>query len=441
MLTNSDHEQIHHLFNLAKASRQESDFATAVLCYQKILRLEPARVEIHLELGNTFQEWQKIDESIQAYQQAIKLEPKQPVWVYQNLGQALQQQQRYPEAIEAYQQVINLDSTPELWVYHRLAAALIQEAQDDRALAIYQDLINLDSPRASEIYLQIAQIYQRQKQFFAAKAAYQQASTARALFNIQEVVDCIRQYLVNEGKILEIDILDNGCDPTGKQLALLAEQTQGRVVGTNVCHGFPENTLKRRRKNNEFYAMDGQNLSFEDASFDLVISLNVLEHVPNPAKYLRECYRVLRTGGIGFFSWYPVWSGATGHHVHPDMVNQRAQILGIPTPHYSLDGSSIPFWGHLRFSPSQMLSFLTEEKQYDPNLAKWMRDYTYYGHDLNRWFWRDIWHSLQNLAWEILEVEHRGQQLMTTEIKQQLVAKYGTVDDFGICGAKIMVRK
>jgi hypothetical protein len=42
---------------------------------------------------------------------------------------------------------------------------------------------------------------------------------------------------------------------------------------------------------------DIQNLSFDDGSFDLVVSNDVLEHVPWPALALAECRRVLKAGG------------------------------------------------------------------------------------------------------------------------------------------------
>ena len=440
MLTKSDREYIQQLLNVANRSRTEDDLATAIVCYQKVINLQPDNAEIFLQLGSVFNEGQRVDEAISAYQKAVALQPKQPAWVYQTLGKAYQQQQRYREAISAYQAALQLDPQ-KVWVYRNLGTVLTMDKQYEDAIAIYQDLITLEPSCASEIYVKIGDIYLQQERFFNAKAAYKKASWSRALFNVNEIINCIHQYYSTDARFLNIDILDNGCDPTGQQLALLAEQTQGRVVGTNVFQGFPQATVKRRRVNNEFYWMDGQNLTFDDNSFDLVVSLNVLEHVPNPAKYLQECYRVLRLGGIGFFSWYPLWSGATGHHVHPDMVGRTAEKLGIDRPNYSLDGSSIPSWGHLIFDPAQMLSFLIEEKKYHPTLAAWMRDYIYYGKDLNRWFWRDVWRSFKSVDWNIMEVKHRGSQLMTPEISSQLELKYGFINDFEICGAKIVVRK
>ena len=37
--------------------------------------------------------------------------------------------------------------------------------------------------------------------------------------------------------------------------------------------------------------------TWQDASFDFILSFDVLEHVPEPAKAFAECFRVLRPGG------------------------------------------------------------------------------------------------------------------------------------------------
>ena len=43
---------------------------------------------------------------------------------------------------------------------------------------------------------------------------------------------------------------------------------------------------------------DIESLSFQDAQFDLIVSNDVFEHVPNPAKAFAECARVLKSGGL-----------------------------------------------------------------------------------------------------------------------------------------------
>jgi SAM-dependent methyltransferase len=52
---------------------------------------------------------------------------------------------------------------------------------------------------------------------------------------------------------------------------------------------------------------DGQELPFEDASFDYVICFETLEHVPSPARLLEELARVVRPDGRVFVSipWVP----------------------------------------------------------------------------------------------------------------------------------------
>jgi ubiquinone/menaquinone biosynthesis C-methylase UbiE len=51
-----------------------------------------------------------------------------------------------------------------------------------------------------------------------------------------------------------------------------------------------------------FVQGDVQNLPFADASFDLVISCETIEHVPNVSRALREMLRVTRSGGKLFLT-------------------------------------------------------------------------------------------------------------------------------------------
>ncbi|MGC4090962.1 MAG: methyltransferase domain-containing protein [Polyangiaceae bacterium] len=46
----------------------------------------------------------------------------------------------------------------------------------------------------------------------------------------------------------------------------------------------------------------GAPLPYADGSFDLVVSMDVVEHVPNPAPWLHEALRVVRPGGTLFLT-------------------------------------------------------------------------------------------------------------------------------------------
>jgi len=343
--------------------------------------------------------------------------------------------------IAVWRQMLDTNPQSSPAFYNQLANGLYLQGKVDEAILVYQDLIKINPGHASIAYIKIGNLLSQQRDFFGAKAAYREADIARSILNINEVISFIHQYFPRNLEQLDIDILDNGCDQTGQQLALLAEHTNGLVVGTNIFPGFPSTTVKYRRPNNEFYQMDGQRLNFSDNSFDLVISLNVMEHVPNPAKYLKECFRVMRSGGFGYFSWYPLWSGGTGHHVHPDMVSDAAQKRNLVPPEYTLDGRSIPYWGHLLFSQAEMLSFLLKQKCYHPALADWMCNYIYCQQDLNRWFWRDFWRAFQNFSWKVIKVTKRRNVILDKKTFHQLEQKFGAIEDFQVCGAQIIVQK
>ncbi len=90
-------------------------------------------------------------------------------------------------------------------------------------------------------------------------------------------------------------LLDAGCG-TGHQLAWLAQR------GLEVCglDGSPEMLAQARALNPgaDIRHADVENVPFPDAGFDLVLCIEVLRYLPDPARCIRELARVLGPGGV-----------------------------------------------------------------------------------------------------------------------------------------------
>lgn len=69
------------------------------------------------------------------------------------------------------------------------------------------------------------------------------------------------------------------------------------------------------RRHPDIVYYDGRKIPFQDGSFDHVLCVEVLEHVPDPAAFLAELVRVLRKGGTLILT--VPWS-ARLHHVPND---------------------------------------------------------------------------------------------------------------------------
>jgi SAM-dependent methyltransferase len=92
--------------------------------------------------------------------------------------------------------------------------------------------------------------------------------------------------LLPEGRLLDL-----GCG-VGHSYELLAPR---ETVGLDID---PEALVGQAR---ETHAGDMRALPFADATFSSVLSVQALEHVPDPARALAEAHRVLEAGGVAVF--------------------------------------------------------------------------------------------------------------------------------------------
>jgi SAM-dependent methyltransferase len=110
-------------------------------------------------------------------------------------------------------------------------------------------------------------------------------------------------------------VLDAGCGGGGMPLSLAEEAAF--VVGIDPADRFRDAGVRlaceRGVPHLAFALADGMALPFPDASFDLVLSHAVIEHVADAPLYLRECGRVLAPGGHVYLSTAPYLSFAGAH--------------------------------------------------------------------------------------------------------------------------------
>jgi SAM-dependent methyltransferase len=82
------------------------------------------------------------------------------------------------------------------------------------------------------------------------------------------------------------------CSPGGRGISAKIARECAAYIGTNYNPNFPLGAQVDQFRNENF-----ENQTFPDAQFDLVLSLDVTEHLFNPAAAYRETFRTLKRGG------------------------------------------------------------------------------------------------------------------------------------------------
>ncbi len=116
-------------------------------------------------------------------------------------------------------------------------------------------------------------------------------------------------------------VLSSGCGLGGSLLAW-HDAGAARVAGVEVDDDYVRMAALRVAElpTVTVTRYDGARLPFDDASFDIVESMDVIEHVADPSAYLAELLRVLRPDGIVLL--------VTPNRLWP--VEQHLSIVGPP---------------------------------------------------------------------------------------------------------------
>lgn len=115
----------------------------------------------------------------------------------------------------------------------------------------------------------------------------------------QTIVSILNDYLgvkLQTAKILDVGASTGYVD---NFLADYCEYVEGIDIDISAIEHANDNFSKRNLK---FKVGNAQNLDYQDESFDIVICNHVYEHVVNDLTLINEIFRVLKGGGICFFT-------------------------------------------------------------------------------------------------------------------------------------------
>ena len=157
---------------------------------------------------------------------------------------------------------------------------------------------------------------------------------------LDECEDLLNDLEVHGLPLERREALDVGCGPGRITHALALEFEQ--VIGYDISAGMLEMAAEDCAENESFLLNETDNLSvFNDNTFDLVYCSKVLQHVDEDrvGEYMRECVRVLRSGGTLFMqmlSHQTGWVGAAESSPDPEWGQD-----GGPPPHYTVISADI----------------------------------------------------------------------------------------------------
>ena len=122
-------------------------------------------------------------------------------------------------------------------------------------------------------------------------------------------IDRLRTYLVGitinrcVSNRSDLDVLDLGCGYHATYLMAMHSRLRS---GTGIDYRVSEQVQKIPRLRFVEDSIESALPRLASEQFDLVLFISVLEHVWDPLSALRECYRVLRTGGFLMIN-VPTW--------------------------------------------------------------------------------------------------------------------------------------
>ncbi len=175
------------------------------------------------------------------------------------------------------------------------------------------------------------QLRQRMREFYETSETYKDLLAAHDEVYLRHYVELVTRYAPSGSKILDLGC-GNGIS------AQLLNQADYDVVGTDISPLFLEEARNWENPRLRYQVCDVVELPFENASFDVICSNELIEHLPDVETALNEMIRVVRKGGkvvlsgpnlcsplTPFLDWVRLMCGKPGRPVWGETKRQALQ--------------------------------------------------------------------------------------------------------------------
>ena len=176
-------------FILGNTYDNQKEYIKAIQAYQKAIKLNPKYSDAYYNLGIMYVNEGQYDKAIEVYQKAIELNPKNDM-AYNNMGIAYESNNEHIKAIQSYQKAIKLNPKYSD-AYYNLGIVYGKEDEYDKAIEVYQRAIELN-PKNDKAYNNIGVIYKNKEEYDKAIEAHQKAielnpKNDKAIINIGNI--------------------------------------------------------------------------------------------------------------------------------------------------------------------------------------------------------------------------------------------------------------
>ncbi|TRZ53468.1 class I SAM-dependent methyltransferase [bacterium] len=185
-----------------------------------------------------------------------------------------------------------------------------------------------------------------------------------------------------------------------------------RIVGVDIDAAALQLAASERTKYATFVLGDVGATPFPDETFDALICSQVYEHSPSLALLAREIHRVLKTGGLCFFSGPNRWAVMEEHYHLPFLswlpkawANRYVRWSGRAAEYYECPRSA----GELRRALSGFaIHDLTPEMLRHPEryaMEPEVGRFKYVARRVPDWFWAQLGRAVPNFNWMLVKVK------------------------------------